>query len=154
MSEKQQLGFALAALAGGIAWGTLRYRDSNRAGLLALLQSGSSPTPAAIITWLRETVEAEDLVIDEDDERVTAFRRVAPSTPAPTASAAHRTPAVARVLVVYDGRAGLVRGLAQHVGVGVALVRGATPVLLDVDADQDELLSADALILGSPTGRA
>ena len=58
---------------------------------------------------------------------------------------------MARVLVVYDGRAALIRGLAQHVGVGVALVRGATPVLLDVeDADQDELLEADALILGSP----
>ena len=58
---------------------------------------------------------------------------------------------MARVLVVYDGRAGLVRGLAQHVGVGIALVPGAEPVLLDVeDADPDELLRADALILGSP----
>ncbi len=80
MSDKQQLGFALAALAGGIAWGTVRYRGSERVGLLALLQGlewfVAYGGAAAVITWLRETVEDEELVIDEDDERVTHFRRV------------------------------------------------------------------------------
>lgn len=80
MSEKQQLGFALAALAGGIAWGAVRHRNNHRAGVLALLQGlewfVAYGGAAAIITWLRDTLEAEDRVLDEDDERVTHFRRV------------------------------------------------------------------------------
>jgi NAD(P)H dehydrogenase (quinone) len=58
---------------------------------------------------------------------------------------------MARVLVLYDGRAGLVRGLAEAVGEGVASVDGAELADRSIeDAAPDELLRADALILGSP----
>lgn len=79
MSEKQQLGLALAALAGGIAWGSLRYRQSDRVGILALLQGlewfVAYGGAVAVINWLRDTLD-ETAVIDADDERVTHFRRV------------------------------------------------------------------------------
>ena len=56
-----------------------------------------------------------------------------------------------RVLVIYDSRAGLVRALAEAVGEGVRSVDGVELTSRAVDeADPDELLGCDALILGSP----
>ena len=58
---------------------------------------------------------------------------------------------MATVLVLYDSRGGLVRGLAEAVGAGVRSVEGAT--LLDRPLDEatpNDLLRCDALILGSP----
>lgn len=58
---------------------------------------------------------------------------------------------MARVLVLYDSRGGLVEALAQAVVEGVRSVEGAEPVELRVDdADPAELLRCDALVLGSP----
>ena len=58
---------------------------------------------------------------------------------------------MATVLVLYDSRAGLVRGLAEAVGAGVRAVEGATLVDRPLDAaTPNDLLQCDALILGSP----
>ena len=58
---------------------------------------------------------------------------------------------VARILLLYDARSGLARQLAEAVGAGVRAVAGAELVDRSInDADPDELLTADALILGSP----
>ena len=79
MNEKQQLGFAAAAFVAGIAWGALRYRQSERRTALSLLQGlewfiayGGA---VALIVWLREAIEDAELPAD-DDERVTHFRSV------------------------------------------------------------------------------
>ncbi len=81
MSDKQQLGFALAAFVGGIAWGSLRYRQSERIAALSFLQGlewfVAYGGAVALITWLRDALEEPVLDIDEaDDERVTHFRQV------------------------------------------------------------------------------
>ena len=81
MSDKQQLGFALAAFVGGIAWGSLRYRQSERIGALAFLQGlewfVAYGGAVALIAWLREAIEEPALDDGEtDDERLTHFRRV------------------------------------------------------------------------------
>ena len=56
-----------------------------------------------------------------------------------------------QILLLYDGRTGPVRELAEAVGAGVGTVEGARLVDRSIDgADHDELLRADALILGSP----
>jgi NAD(P)H dehydrogenase (quinone) len=58
---------------------------------------------------------------------------------------------MARVLLVYDSRAGLVEQLAEAVGEGVRSVEGAQLIGRRVEeADPAELLHCDALILGSP----
>lgn len=55
------------------------------------------------------------------------------------------------VLVLYDSRAGLVRGLAEHVCAGVREVEGVEVLERTVDdAVPGDLLRCDALILGSP----
>ena len=79
MNERQQLGFAAAALLAGIAWGALRYRTSERVAALSVLQGlewfiayGGA---VAVISWLREALE-EPEPEDTDDERVTHFRQI------------------------------------------------------------------------------
>ena len=58
---------------------------------------------------------------------------------------------MARVLVLYDSRGGLVEALAQAVAEGVRAVSSAELVLRQVDqADPTDLLLCDALIVGSP----
>ncbi len=58
---------------------------------------------------------------------------------------------MARVLLIYDSRGGLVEELARSIAAGVASVDGAEVIdrRLD-DAAPIELLQCDALILGSP----
>lgn len=58
---------------------------------------------------------------------------------------------MARVLVLYDSRGGLVEELAQAVAEGVSASAGAELMLLRVDdAEPADLLLCDALIVGSP----
>lgn len=58
---------------------------------------------------------------------------------------------MARILVLYDSRAGLVRGLAEAVGEGVRGIDGAELIDRPLDdADPSDLLRCDARILGSP----
>ncbi len=58
---------------------------------------------------------------------------------------------MARVLVLFDSRGGLVQHLADAVAAGVGEEAGAEPVLRRLDeADPAELLDCDALIIGSP----
>ena len=59
--------------------------------------------------------------------------------------------AVARVLLLFDSRDGLTEQLAAAVGEGVRSVEGAELRYRRLDeAQQQELLETDALILGSP----
>ncbi len=59
--------------------------------------------------------------------------------------------AEARVLLLYDSRTGLVQQLAEAIGTGVSSIEGVQLVDRSIDdADPGELLTADALILGSP----
>ncbi len=52
---------------------------------------------------------------------------------------------------MYDSRGGLIEQLAYGVGQGIESVAGASACLLRVDdAARDDLLQADAVILGSP----
>jgi hypothetical protein len=79
MSEKQQLRFALAALAAGLAWGFLRHRRGRHTKLSSALQGlewfVAYGGAAALIAIAREVFEREDE--DEPaDERVTHFRQV------------------------------------------------------------------------------
>ncbi len=56
-----------------------------------------------------------------------------------------------RILLVYDSRAGLVQQLADAVGEGVCAVEGAELRSVRIgEAEPQELLDCDALILGSP----
>ena len=58
---------------------------------------------------------------------------------------------MARVLVLFDSRGGLVQHLAEAVAEGVRAVAGAELVYRRLDeADAGELPACDALILGSP----
>lgn len=58
---------------------------------------------------------------------------------------------MARVLVLYDSRGGLVEHLAEAIGEGVREVPVAVLVARRLDAaDPRELLHCDALIIGSP----
>jgi NAD(P)H dehydrogenase (quinone) len=58
---------------------------------------------------------------------------------------------MARVLVLYDSRGGLVEELAQAVAEGVRAAAGAELLMRPVDeAAPTELLLCDALIVGSP----
>ncbi len=79
MNERQQLGFAAAAFVAGVAWGALRYRQSERSTALSLLQGlewfvvyGGA---VALISSLREAIEDAERPAD-DGERVTHFRQV------------------------------------------------------------------------------
>jgi len=58
---------------------------------------------------------------------------------------------MARVLLLFDSRGGLTEQLAESVAAGLASVEGAELRSLRLDdADASELLTLDALILGSP----
>ena len=55
------------------------------------------------------------------------------------------------VLVLYDSRAGLVRGLAAHVCAGAREIEGVEVLERTVDdAVPADLLRCDSLIVGSP----
>jgi hypothetical protein len=76
VNEKQQLRFALGALAAGLAWGYLQNRG-NRAVVHSLLQGlewfvvyGGA---LALIAGVRAMLEQEDA---EPRERITHFRQV------------------------------------------------------------------------------
>jgi NAD(P)H dehydrogenase (quinone) len=57
-----------------------------------------------------------------------------------------------KVLVIYDSRTGNTEKMADAVAEGVRKVEGASVVVMNVDkAKLDDLLAADAIILGSPT---
>lgn len=75
MSEKQQLRFALAALAAGIAWGFLRHRGRDHARLLSVLQGlewfVAYGGAVALIAGLRGYLEGDET----PDETITAFRQ-------------------------------------------------------------------------------
>ncbi len=61
------------------------------------------------------------------------------------------TPTSCRVLIVYDGRGPQIEPLAVAVAEGVLRVAGAEAVKLRIEqACQEELLRADAIILGTP----
>lgn len=58
---------------------------------------------------------------------------------------------MARILVLYDSRTGLVRALAESIGEGVRSVEGAELIDRPLDdAEPNDLLACEALILGSP----
>jgi NAD(P)H dehydrogenase (quinone) len=57
-----------------------------------------------------------------------------------------------KVLIVYDSRTGNTEKMADAVAEGVRQVDGASPIVMNVDkAKLDDLLGADAIVLGSPT---
>ena len=59
---------------------------------------------------------------------------------------------MAKVLVIYDSRTGNTEKMADQVAEGVRQVDGASVTLVNVDkAKLDDLVAADAIILGSPT---
>lgn len=59
---------------------------------------------------------------------------------------------MAKVLVIYDSRTGNTEKMADSVAEGVRQVEGASVVLMNVEkAKHEDLLGADAIILGSPT---
>ncbi len=56
-----------------------------------------------------------------------------------------------RVLVLYDSHGPQMEALASAIAEGVAAVEGAEPLQRHINkASRDDLLSADALVLGSP----
>ena len=58
---------------------------------------------------------------------------------------------MARILVLFDSRGGLTEQLAEAIGAGVRDVPGADLALRRVhESEPSELLTCDALILGSP----
>lgn len=81
MSERNQLRFAAAALAAGLAWGYLRHRQGSHARALALLQGlewfiayGGA---AALVGLLREALDRGTPEEPEPtNERITRFRQV------------------------------------------------------------------------------
>ncbi len=59
---------------------------------------------------------------------------------------------MARVLVVYDSRTGNTEKMAHNVAVGAKKVKRTKVAILKVDqAKMNDLLKADAIIVGSPT---
>jgi NAD(P)H dehydrogenase (quinone) len=59
---------------------------------------------------------------------------------------------MAKVLIVYDSRTGNTEKMADAVAEGARRVEGASVVVMNVGkAKLDDLLAADAIILGSPT---
>lgn len=57
-----------------------------------------------------------------------------------------------KVLVIYDSRTGNTEKMADAVADGARQVEGTSVALMNVDkAKLDDMLSADAIILGSPT---
>lgn len=79
MGEKQQLRFALAALAAGLAWGYLRNKRSGRSSLFALLQGlewfVAYGGAAALIGMAREAVSDDGADEDDTVERISHFRQ-------------------------------------------------------------------------------
>lgn len=79
MRGRQQLGFAAAAFAVGLAWGYLRHRRDGRATVFALLQGlewfVAYGGAAALIDGARQLLEP---TLDDDAEqptRITHFRQ-------------------------------------------------------------------------------
>lgn len=75
--ERSQIGFALAALAAGLAWGYLRHRRKGHAGVFSVLQGlewfiayGGA---AALVELMRQRLEPDE---DEGPERITRIRQV------------------------------------------------------------------------------
>lgn len=59
---------------------------------------------------------------------------------------------MAKVLVIYDSRTGNTEKMADAVGDGARQVEGASVTVVNVDKTKlDDMLAADAIILGSPT---
>jgi len=57
-----------------------------------------------------------------------------------------------KILIVYDSRSGNTEKMAQHVAEGAKQVKGAIVETRKAEeAGSEDLLSADAIILGSPT---
>lgn len=81
VSERNQLRFAAAALAAGLAWGYLRHRQTPHTRTLALLQGlewfiayGGA---AALVGLLREALDREPPADPNPaNERITRFRQV------------------------------------------------------------------------------
>ena len=58
---------------------------------------------------------------------------------------------MAKVIIVYHSRSGNTQKMAEAVSAGVSQVDGADVILKKVDdASPDDMLSADAVIMGSP----
>ncbi len=80
MGGKQQVRFALAALAVGLAWGYVRHRHDRRAPLFALLQGlewfVAYGGATALIEAARGFLEARPEDLDEDASRISHFRQV------------------------------------------------------------------------------
>lgn len=82
MDDKRQLGLAVAAFAGGVAWGALRHRRGGRSSMLALLQGAewfvACGGATALVALLREAFGERGPADgeDADGERITHFRRV------------------------------------------------------------------------------
>ena len=80
MDDRRQLGLAVAAFAGGVAWGALRHRREGRSSLLALLQGAewfvACGGATALVALLREAFGPREQDGSEDGERITHFRRV------------------------------------------------------------------------------
>ena len=79
MGDKQQLRFAFAALAAGLAWGFLRNRQARRPLAAALIQGiewfVAYGGAAALVALARELIDDDEQ--DEDvGDRVTHIRRV------------------------------------------------------------------------------
>ncbi|MGE0229497.1 MAG: hypothetical protein AB7I38_07885 [Dehalococcoidia bacterium] len=77
MNERQQLRFALGALAAGLAWGYLRHRGGRHPFTHAVLQGVewfvAYGGAVALISGLRERLQD---VEPEIEERITHFRQV------------------------------------------------------------------------------
>lgn len=77
MSEKQQLRFALAALAAGLAWGYVRHRGREHVLVHSLLQGlewfVAYGGAVAVISRLRERLDGND---EDESERITHFRQI------------------------------------------------------------------------------
>ncbi len=83
MDGKQQFSLALAAAAGGLAWGYVRHRGDRRAKAFALIQAAewfvAYGGAAAVLSAVRQTLEQAARGSVEDGEfeveRVTRIRQ-------------------------------------------------------------------------------
>jgi hypothetical protein len=78
VSDRNQLKFALAAFAAGLAWGYLRHRRGGRTGLFSVLQAlewfVAYGGAAALIALVREQLEPPEP--EPEGERITHIRQV------------------------------------------------------------------------------
>jgi hypothetical protein len=79
VSDRNQLRFALAAAAAGLAWGFIRYRRASRPATLIVLQAlewfVAYGGAAALIVLTRQLLERNESEV-EYGERITHFRQV------------------------------------------------------------------------------